>query len=52
LLTNRRRDEDTNRLLRDAGWHVERVWEHEEPSAAAARVAAAVRRRVQRRPET
>jgi DNA mismatch endonuclease (patch repair protein) len=45
LRTNRRRDLDTNRRLRKAGWHVERVWEHELPSEAAARIIAAVRRR-------
>jgi hypothetical protein len=31
-----------------AGWHVERVWEHEIPSAAAARIVAAVRGRARR----
>jgi DNA mismatch endonuclease (patch repair protein) len=45
LRTNRNRDQDTNRRLRKAGWHVERVWEHELPSEAAARIVAAVRRR-------
>jgi DNA mismatch endonuclease (patch repair protein) len=45
LRTNRKRDRETNRLLQKAGWHVERVWEHEAPSAAAARVATIVRRR-------
>ncbi len=45
LETNRRRDLDTNRRLRRAGWHVERVWEHERPLSAAARVAAVVLRR-------
>lgn len=45
LRTNRDRDRDTNRRLRKAGWHVERVWEHELPSEAAARIAAAVRQR-------
>jgi hypothetical protein len=28
-----------------AGWHVERVWEHETPGDAAPRIIAAVRRR-------
>jgi DNA mismatch endonuclease (patch repair protein) len=46
LRANRRRDADTNRRLRLAGWHVERVWEHESPDTAAARVAATVRRRI------
>jgi DNA mismatch endonuclease (patch repair protein) len=45
LRTNRARDLDTNRRLMEAGWHVERVWEHESPSVAAARIVAAVRRR-------
>jgi DNA mismatch endonuclease (patch repair protein) len=47
LKANRRRDADTNRLLRKAGWHVERVWEHESPSVAAARIVAALRIRAQ-----
>lgn len=33
--TNRRRDRDTDRKLRDAGWAVIRVWEHEDPEQAA-----------------
>jgi DNA mismatch endonuclease (patch repair protein) len=45
LMTNQRRDRDTNRLLRDAGWHVERVWEHESPANAARRIRVVVRRR-------
>ena len=40
---NRDRDSDTNRLLEEQGWRVVRVWEHEEPSTAAARVAVVVR---------
>jgi DNA mismatch endonuclease (patch repair protein) len=32
---NRRRDEDTNTLLRTAGWTVIRIWEHEDPEKAA-----------------
>lgn len=35
---NRERDEETNRLLDEAGWAVVRVWEHEDPVDAAARV--------------
>lgn len=53
LAENRRRDLDTNRRLRDAGWHVERIWEHEAPAMAAARIAKVVRarlRRLKRRP--
>jgi DNA mismatch endonuclease (patch repair protein) len=41
--TNRRRDKDTDRRLREAGWTVIRVWEHEDPVHAADRIAAAVR---------
>jgi DNA mismatch endonuclease (patch repair protein) len=35
---NYRRDRDTDRRLTEAGWHVIRVWEHETPSEAAARI--------------
>src|SRR5262245_19709050 len=34
---NRRRDTATNKSLRAEGWHVVRVWEHEDPEAAAER---------------
>lgn len=40
---NRQRDADTSRRLDAAGWTVVRVWEHEEPSEAAARIARLVR---------
>lgn len=40
---NRARDLDTNRKFEEAGWTVIRVWEHEEPRDAAARIEAAVR---------
>jgi DNA (cytosine-5)-methyltransferase 1 len=46
LAANRRRDADTNRQLRNAGWLVERVWEHEAPEAAAARIEMMVRARL------
>ncbi|MGW2828246.1 very short patch repair endonuclease [Streptomyces sp. NPDC001286] len=36
--TNRRRDQQTDEWLREAGWEVLRVWEHEDPNAAARRV--------------
>jgi DNA mismatch endonuclease (patch repair protein) len=42
---NRRRDEDTDSLLHQAGWLVVRVWEHEDSAEAAERVAAALRER-------
>jgi len=39
---NRRRDQDTDRRLASAGWMSVRVWEHEDPVEAAARVLALV----------
>jgi DNA mismatch endonuclease (patch repair protein) len=48
LLANRRRDAATNRQLRRAGWFVLRVWEHEAPTEAAARIARVVRARRRR----
>lgn len=36
--TNRRRDQDTNSQLEANGWHVIRIWEHEDPTVAADRV--------------
>ncbi|WP_315904014.1 very short patch repair endonuclease [Streptomyces fulvoviolaceus] len=38
LETNRRRDRQTDQWLREAGWEVLRVWEHEDPTTAALRV--------------
>lgn len=35
LAANQARDLDTDRLLSELGWTVIRVWEHEEPRAAA-----------------
>ena len=43
IRTNKQRDADTNRRLKEAGWRVVRVWEHESPKAAARRIARAVR---------
>ena len=40
---NMSRDRDTDERLEAAGWHVVRVWEHEDPAEAAQRIAAAVR---------
>jgi DNA mismatch endonuclease (patch repair protein) len=51
---NRSRDVDTDQRLAEAGWAVVRVWEHEDPIEAAARVektVAEARRAQQRRPE-
>ena len=45
IAKNRQRDQDTDRRLTEAGWAVVRVWEHEEPADAAARIEEAVRRR-------
>ncbi|MBL0749251.1 very short patch repair endonuclease [Nocardioides sp. G10] len=36
--SNRARDRDTDRLLRDAGWSVVRAWEHQDPSVVAGQV--------------
>lgn len=41
---NRARDADTDMRLREAGWQVVVVWEHEDPPTAADRVQEAVRR--------
>lgn len=35
---NTERDAETNRLLAEAGWTVVRIWEHEDPDRAVARV--------------
>jgi DNA mismatch endonuclease (patch repair protein) len=37
------RDQQVDALLREAGWTVVRVWEHDDPAAAADRIEAAVR---------
>jgi DNA mismatch endonuclease (patch repair protein) len=42
LEANRERDLDTNVRLAEAGWTAVRVWEHEDPAAAAQRVFEAV----------
>lgn len=42
LRTTVSRDRDTDLRLRAAGWEVIRIWEHEDPVAAAAVVAEAV----------
>jgi len=41
--TNTKRDRDTDQRLTADGWTVVRVWEHEAPEVAAARVANIVR---------
>ena len=44
LARNQERDRDTDRRLRDAGWTVLRVWEHEEPCSVGEQVPAALGR--------
>jgi DNA mismatch endonuclease, patch repair protein len=46
LESNRRRDEESTRLLSEAGWWVERVWEHEVVEDAAERIVGIVRGRL------
>ncbi|MDP8928442.1 MAG: very short patch repair endonuclease [Actinomycetota bacterium] len=46
---NRDRDVAVDQLLRAAGWVVLRVWEHEDPEAAAVRVSEVVRARSETR---
>jgi DNA mismatch endonuclease (patch repair protein) len=38
IKANRKRDADTNRRLLAEGWCVIRIWEHEDPEAAARKV--------------
>jgi DNA mismatch endonuclease (patch repair protein) len=44
---NRRRDVETDAALARRGWPSLRIWEHEDPEIAAARIEALVRRRSQ-----
>ena len=48
LKANRARDHDTDERLKKLGWKVVRVWEHEDPVAAASRIERIVRMRLQR----
>lgn len=52
IAQNRTRDADTNTRLEQAGWIVVRVWEHEDPTETAKRLATVVwqRQRQRRRP--
>ena len=43
VAANRRRDDDTNQRLQEAGWRVARYWEHEGPDTVAADVIRLVR---------
>ena len=45
LATNVDRDRRIDSTLSEAGWHVERIWEHEDPEMAAHRLAVIVRER-------
>ena len=45
IQANQARDRDTDAKLTSAGWLSFRVWEHEDPEAAAARVDEVVRQR-------
>jgi DNA mismatch endonuclease, patch repair protein len=38
LTRNQERDRETDRALRENGWEVVRIWEHEDPTEAADRV--------------
>jgi DNA mismatch endonuclease, patch repair protein len=51
LSRNVERDKDTNRRLAALGWTVLRFWEHEDPEAAAARIAETVAQRLDREPD-
>lgn len=42
LQRNRQRDAETTTRLQSLGWRVIRIWEHEDPESAAAKVEAAV----------
>jgi len=44
ILTNRARDADTDKRLKEAGWIVIRIWEHEDPNEAASRIRSALPR--------
>lgn len=45
LNRNQERDRETDRVLREHGWEVVRIWEHEDPVVAVGRVEEAVRAR-------
>ena len=49
IMANRARDLDTDARLRAAGWKVIRVWAHEPPERAAARIEAIVEKLRERR---
>lgn len=43
IARNRERDHETDRVLRERGWTVVRVWEHEEPNDVVERVVRVLR---------
>ena len=45
IASNKRRDLDTDQQLHQAGWVSIRIWEHDDPAAAASSLAEAVRER-------
>jgi DNA mismatch endonuclease (patch repair protein) len=45
LKRNQQRDAETDRTLREQGWEVVRIWEHEDPVEAADRVEGVLRLR-------
>jgi DNA mismatch endonuclease (patch repair protein) len=45
LARNRERDRETDRFLREHGWEVVRIWEHEDPIEAVDRLERTVRDR-------
>jgi DNA mismatch endonuclease (patch repair protein) len=45
ILRNQERDRDTDLKLTEVGWAPMRVWEHEDPAAAARRIAEVVKAR-------
>src|SRR6478736_5875938 len=49
LRRNQERDAETDRALREHGWEVVRIWEHEDPVEAAAGVEVTVRERLRAR---
>lgn len=46
IARNRERDRDTDLQLGAAGWHVVRIWEHQDPVCAADNIAKVVRTRL------
>lgn len=46
ITANQQRDRDTDERLTEDGWLVVRVWEHDEPTAAAQEIATLVRQRL------